>query len=70
MNLQEVYNFFFDFNIKSSFAAFLRIAICSICLIYMITIIKNLWNFSKPKGFFPYKEYANLDEDIVQHLKK
>jgi hypothetical protein len=69
MYLQQIYNFFFDFNIHASFAAFLRISFCGFCLFYLISSYKDLWNFSAPNRYFPWNEYIKHRECSIYNFK-
>lgn len=61
MNLKEIiYNFLFDYKIHSSFAAFLRIALSSYFMLWVLASAKDIFNFTKPLGIFNRKVFKNI----------
>lgn len=60
MLIQDIYNFFFEYKIHSSFAAILRISYCSFFVGWFAYTIKDIWEFSKPDGIFNGKKYIEI----------
>jgi len=58
--LYTIHNFFFNYYISSYFVGFYRILTVSILLSYLAYIHKDLINFSKHDGIFPYSDYKSL----------
>ena len=68
MSIQDIYNFFFEYKIYSSFAAFLRISYCSFVVLWFLSIIKDIYFFSKPDGIFNSNKYLYINKDIYPQI--
>jgi len=68
MQIQDICNFFLGYNIHTSFASFLRITYCSFPILWFLSMIRDIWNFSKPDGIFDGKNYLYVDKNTYPHL--
>lgn len=55
--LYDIHNFFFNYYISSTFIGAYRILTVLVLFIYLLYIYKDLVNFSKYDGIFPYKDF-------------
>lgn len=60
----DIYNFLFNYQIYSEFAAFLRILSVGYLLFCLVWFYKDAWAFSSSAGPFGDKDYKNFSRDI------
>lgn len=60
MNLIDIYNFFFNYQIESSFAAFLRVITCGYVTAFIGWSIKDVLFFSHPNKIFSGENYIRF----------
>ena len=60
----DIYNFLFNYQIHSEFAAFLRILSVGYLLFCLVWFYKDAWAFSSSTGAFGEKDYKNFSRDI------
>ena len=68
MSIQGIYNFLFEYQVYSSFGAFLRISYCSFVVLWFLSIIKDIYFFSKPDGIFNSDKYLYINSNVYPQI--
>ena len=63
MDIYNIYNFIFNYEIKASFGAFLRFITSSFIIIFLSWHLRDILNFSHPNKIFSYANYRRFCED-------
>ncbi len=64
ISFTDIYNFLFNYQIYSEFAAFLRIISVGYLIFCLAFFYKDAWAFSSPDGPFGDKDYKNFSRNI------
>lgn len=64
ISFTDIYNFLFNYQIYSEFAAFLRIISVGYLIFCLAWFYKDAWAFSSPEGPFGEKDYKNFSRNI------
>jgi len=62
MSIFHLTNFFLDYQVKTSFAAFIRVITCGYLVYFLASIIKDALYFSHPNKIFSGKQYLLVNQ--------
>ena len=68
MSIIDIYDLIFNFQIKSSFAAFLRVLTCGFVLSFVAWHIKDIVFCCHPKKIFSYTNYIKFCENLYPQI--